>query len=367
MSSVNYIFGDALTGNPIEEINLFGVSLKETLDGGEFRASFHLDQTGKDNDQLLAATIPGKSFCVVERDGRIIGDYIIWTRTYQSQAKVLQLFGIPFKDYPETRHLLTDYSATNVEQRNIFLDLYQLMQADESSIKVQLPPYFPDKILKTVSFIGTEYKTFRQVLDDIADAPDGFDWLIRTHRTANIYYRKLDIGYPQIGGQRNIGIPVFEYISPSGTGEGGGGNIINYWSNDSMAGAGTHFFGIGNGEGSTMLTSTIIHDDLIQNGFPRYDVTVDRKDVSDINILTANTFMRAMINKAPSSTITAEVRGESDPEFGSYGIGDFCRVVIKDQRYPQGLDKYTRILGWEYYPPEDSNIELVRLNFEGEE
>lgn len=367
MAEVAYIFGDAITGNIIEEIRLTSVSMKDTLEGGEFRATFHLDQTGKTNDELLSATIPGRTFCAVERDGQVIGDYLIWTRTYQSQAKVFQLFGVPIKDYTECRFVTEDYIADDVEQRNIFIDLYNLMQAATGSIRVTVPQYYPTVVAKSVSVYGAEKKTFRQVFDTIADAADGFDWLVRTIRNGNKYERSLDIGYPQIGALSGLAIPVFEYIAPTEDSVMGGGNIINYWSNDSMANAGTHFYGIGAGEGSSMLTSEITFNDLIVNGFPRFDASMDRKDINDQTVLTSLTFQYGLLHKAPTSTITAEVKADGDPPFGGYGVGDACRIIIKDSRYPQGFARDIRILGWEYYPPEDSNIEMVRLQLEGED
>lgn len=367
MAQVAYIFGDAITGIILEEIRLTSVSMKSTLDGGEFRATFHLDQTGKTNDELLGATVPGKCYVVVEREGQVVGDYIIWTRTYQSQAKVFQIFGVPFKDYTECRFVRNNYSVTDVEQRNIFIELYDMMQESTGSIRVNLPDLFPTVITRSVSVLAAEYKNYRQVMDSIADAADGFDWLIRTYREGNKYVRTLDIGYPQIGALVGPGIPVFEYISPSDDDTVGGGNIINYWANDSMAKAGTHFYGIGSGEGSSMLVSHINFPDLIAAGFPRYDVSLDRKDVGNMDVLTGITYQYAQNHKAPTSTITAEVKAEGDPPFGGYNIGDACKLVIRDPRYPTWFERYTRILGWEYYPPEDSNIEIVRLQLEGEE
>lgn len=367
MAEVAYIFGDAITGIATDEIRLTSVSMKDDLNGGEFRATFALDQTGKNNSDLLGSTVPGKSFVAVERDGQVIGDYLIWTRTYQSQAKVVQLYGVPIKDYTECRLITSNYTATNLEQRNIFLDLYTLMQSATGSIRVNLPGRFPTEVPKSISVTASEYKTFRQVMDSIADSADGFDWLIRTTRSGNKYVRTLDIGYPQIGALTRAGIPVFEYISPSNDNVMGGGNIINYWANDSMASAGTNFYGIGSGEGSSMLVSNINFPELISRGYPRYDMTLDRKDLSSLSVLTSVTFQYAQIHRAPMSTLTLEVKADGDPPFGGYGIGDMCKIVIADPRFPETLTKETRLLGWEYYPPEDSNVEMVRLQVEGED
>lgn len=365
VAQMSYVFADALSGEVIQEIPLTSVSFKYDLDGGEFRSTFHLDLTGKDNDTLIAATTPGRTTCTVEREGIVIGDFIIWSRTYQSQAKVAQLYGIPIKDYTECRIIRDSYAATNTEQRNIILDLYELMQTDENSISVDLPEPFPLVVPKSLTVAADEYKTYRQVINSIADTIDGFDWLIRTERVGSRYRRWLDIGYPQIGAPDDgIGIPVFEYID---TENGQGGNIINYWCNDSMGSAATNFFGIGSGEGTSMVTAEFIHTNLLASRFPRYDATVDKKDISSATILAGITSQHAQLYKAPMSTITVEVKADVDPVFGSVGLGDAVMLQIQDPRFAEGFTKRTRLLGWEYYPPEDSNVEYARLNFEGDE
>lgn len=366
MAEISYIFGDLLTGQIIEEIRLKSVSFKMSLDTGEFRGTFYLDQTGKDNDVLMSATIPGRCYVVIERDGVVVGDYIVWTRTYQSQAKVCELYGIPFKDYSESRLANVDYSATGVEQRNVFLDVYGLMQDDPNSVVINLPSSTYDLVIaRDLDIYASEYRSYRTILDSIADAADGFDWLVRTTRVGNTYYRTLDIGYPTIGSPVSDGIPVFEYTD---TDQVQGGNINNYWCNDSMGSAATNFYGIGSGEGASMLVSPYTHTDLLASGFPRYDATYDRKDIDSQTTLDALTAQRAQLLKAPLSTITAEVKGDrTDMAFGEYGLGDACRLIITDPRFPYGLNKTTRMLGYEYTPPEDDNVEEVRLTFEGED
>lgn len=363
----SYIFGDLLTGQIIEEIRLQSVSFKHTFDSGEFRGTFYLDQSGKDNSVLLAATTPGRTYVVVERDGHVIGDFIVWNRTYQSQAKVFQIYGIPFKDYTESRLVDSDYAAYDKDQRQILVDLYALMQSDPNSIRVELPsPFSTTSVLKTVEVWADEKKTFRQVMDSLADAEDGFDWLIRTERNAEgtIYRRFLDIGYPQLGAAPNGAEPTFSYHDDV---NGSGGNIINYWCNDSMGSAATNFYGVGAGDGGNMVTSDYIHTDLLANGFPRYDATVDYKDIDDESMLTKLVQRQANLLKAPFSLLTVEVKADLDPAFGTYNLGDACVIQIRDPRFPDTLTRATRIFGWEYYPPDDENVEYVRLTFEGEE
>jgi hypothetical protein len=367
VAETSYVFGDILTGEKIAEIRLTSVSFKMSLSTGEFRATMNLDQTGKSNDELISATIPGRCFCVVERDGIVVGDYIMWTRTYQSQAKVVQLYGVPWKNYPERRIRDTDFHGTS-DQRNLFLQLYGEMQSATNSIRVELPGSFPDTLVeKTLDVTGTDYKTYRQIMDSIADTDDGFDWTVRTNRVGGAYTRTLDIGFPTLGqapGPTNV---TFEYIDMGP--DNNGGNVTNYWVNDTMAPAGTDFYGIGAGDGATMLVANVSHTDLYASGFPRWDTSASLKDINDPVILAALSSRLAQQAKAPQSVYTVEVKagGDAGVEFGSYNFGDYCNLVIQDARHADGLNKSSRILGWEYYPQEDSNVEYARITLDSED
>src|SRR3954463_15169497 len=122
MPRVSYVFGDVLTGAVIQEIDCQGVSMSRGFGQGELRASFQLDQSGKDNRDLLAATQEGRCFVIAERNDQPIWGGIVWSRTYQSQAKIFELYCRAFEHYPEYRFVRTDLSYTNQEQLNIFID-----------------------------------------------------------------------------------------------------------------------------------------------------------------------------------------------------------------------------------------------------
>lgn len=360
MAAVTYLFGDLLTGSIIEEIPLQSVSMTRAFGAGEFRCSFSLDQTGKANRDLLAATEGGRCYVICERDAQPIWGGIVWTRTYQSQAKVFQLYCRGFEHYPERRFVLGSpdpvFSNTNIEQRNIFLNLWTHMQATANTPQIALPSPFPDAVLKSATINSFEFKTYRRAMDTLADGFDGFDWTIDVARIGGAYTRTLRIGYPTLGST----IPLdFDYPGPT----------LNYWQNDSMGERGTHIYGIGAGEGSAMLSQEVIHADLLSSGFPRYDVDLSLKDISDAATLASLTTQGALNRKAGVPIFTVEVKGDQVPEFGSYGLGDAARLNFIDPRHINHVDQVfnTRILGWEYYPPEDEHVEFARLVFEGED
>jgi hypothetical protein len=360
MAEVAYVFGDLLTGAVIEEIPLQGVSMTRAFGAGELRGSFQLDQTGKDNRDLLAATEGGRCFVVCERNGTPVWGGTVWTRTYQSQAKIFQLYCRAFEHYPEERFILGTAEPvieyTNIEQRNIFRNLWIHLQATANTPQVTLPASFPDAVLKSLTVRSYEFKTYRRVMDSVANGFDGFDWTIDTARVDGAYTKTLRVGYPTLGSV----LPLdFDYP----------GQILNYWQNDSMSERGTHIYGLGSGEGSTMLSQEVIHTDLLSTGFPRYDVDVSLKDINDATTLTSLAMQAAINRKAGVPIFTVEVKGDQEPEFGSYGLGDAVRLNFVDPRHINHIDQIftTRILGWEYYPASDEHVEFARLTFEGED
>lgn len=358
MPAVTYVFGDILTGEVIQEISCSGVSMSRGFGQGELRAAFSLDQSGKDNRDLLAATQEGRCYVIAERDTTPIWGGIVWSRTYQSQAKVFQLYCRAFEHYPEYRFVRSNLTYTTQEQRNIFRDLWTQMTADANSIKVDIPGSFTTAVTKSLTVKTFEFKTYREVMDSVANGGpvDGFDWTIDIAKVGGVYTKTLRIGYPTLGATEPV---IFDYA----------GQILNYWQNGSMAKHGTHIYGLGAGEGSTMLNQEVIHSDLLSGGFPRYDVGVSFKDINSSSLLTNLTVQAADVRKAGRPIMTVEIRGTLEPEFGSYGLGDTVQIHFRDPRHPDPADRVfsSRILGWEYYPPSDNYVEFARLVFEGED
>lgn len=355
MPDISYIFGDMLTGQIIEEIRLQGVSMTRGFGQGELRGSFQLDQTGKNNEDLMSATEEGRSYVVCTRDSQPVWGGIVWTRTYQSQAKVYELYCKAFEHYPEYRLIRSDFSRIDDEQRNIFLDLWQDMMDDSNSIQITLPSSFASVIVKSLEIKAVEYKKYRQAMDEIANGDDGFDWTIDIAQIGGTFTRTLRVGYPTLGSTESL---VLYYD----------GEITNYWNNGSMGGRATHVYGVGAGEGSSALVQEVIHSDLVASNFPRYDVALSFKDITDSAALTSLTIQAARFRKAGVPIYTIEVKGDLEPQFGSYGLGDEVEVhFINDPSHTASNSVFnSRILGWEYYPPSDDHVEYARLVFEGD-
>lgn len=356
-SDIRYIFGDVLTNEVIEEIPCYGVSVNDSLQGGEFRGSFSLDITGKNNGDLVAATIPGKTFVVVEREGVPIWGGINWSRTYQSQAKTMQLYSKTMDQYGTKRLITDDISFSDTEQMNIFRQLYLNMQADPNSVQVTVPSAFSTLVPVDYDAAGSELRTYREAFDQLANSEDGFEWRVNVTRVDNAYVWSLQMAYPTIGRPLDSSSVVFEYP----------GNILNYWQNDTVGGSATNLFGAGAGEGDAMVQVEVVHEQLLTNGFPRYDQMLSFKNIEDEDALERLMQTQAQVRKLPMPVYTVEMKADREPQFGDWSLGDYCRLVFMDALHPEGLTHPARILKWEYTPPSGDATEEVRLTFEGED
>lgn len=359
MPHFNYVFGVLRTGQVLDSLPLSSVSMTRVMNGvGTMQATMSLDMSGRSNADLVAATEPGKCYIVVEREDVPIWGGIITARVYQSQAKVMQLTAQTFEVYADKRRITTSFAMTT-EQRNIFRQLWIDLQADTNgNIGVTVPSSFSTAVTKELSVGPGERKTYLTAMETIADGDNGFDWTIDVQR--NIlggYSKTLQIGYPTLGNQEPSRLQ-FEYP----------GVITNYYATDIIVGSGTHVSVIGEGEGTAMLTSTYIHQTLLDTGqWCRFDVDISKKFLDSQAAVDAHAGMEGPKRRVPMTVVKIFILGEGDPEFGGYGLGDACELVIKDPRFPDALVVDTRIVAWNHKPSSDDSKEEVELIFVGDE
>jgi len=356
-SEIRYIFGDVLTNEVIEEIPCFGVSISDSLDGGEFRGSFALDLTGKNNADLITATLPGKTWIIVERNGVPIWGGLNWSRTYQSQAKSVQLFSKTMDQYLTLRNIDTDQTFVGVDPRNIFRTLLSDMMLTANTPQWVLPGVFDTVTPVDFSIPGSELQSYIEAVDNLSTVQDGFEWRVNVSKADDAYSWSVQVGLPMIGQPLSDSSVAFDYP----------GNILNYWQNDTLGGAGTNIHVAGAGEGDAMAVVEIVHQDLLDAGFIRIDQNISLKQVDDIDRLEQLAQVQAQIRKAPMPVYTVETKADRDPQFTDWTLGDYAILNFEDALHPEGLQHATRILKWEYTPPSSDATEEVRLTFEGED
>jgi hypothetical protein len=357
MTTYNYVFYSLRNEQVIAEIPLFGVDLNQKINGpGQMNASFQLDQNGKRNQDLTDATIPGRTAVAVERNGVAVWTGIVWSRTYQSQAKTCQLFIFGFEVYPSRQRILTTFNHTN-STYNIFVTAWtEMLSVAGRNLNINLPALgpFPD-LPRSVVVDASEFKYYGEILSELSDAKDdGLDWTIDVTRVGSQYVKTLRVGVPTFGAEQSADQLIFEYP----------GCITNYYETESIASSATHLLVLGSGDGETTLKSEINLDSLIDaDGWPRWDFDVNRKDVQNQTILDGIGQQQSLIRRPPMSVIKATAKANVDPVFGSYALGDNCTLVISDPKHAIPLQLSTRIIGWDLKPQSSSTTEEVSISF----
>jgi hypothetical protein len=358
-----YVFGQVRTGRITAEIPLYGVSMNTLLNApSDLTGTFIMNMTGFRNQDLVSATEPGRTFVVVERDGFPIWDGLIVAQVYQAQSSSMQIFARSLSAYPSKVKMDGDYFpdgfvVTDVEQTEAFLTLWETLQGvPESDIHVQLPEALSTGIAISLDVQPYEDKTFGQVLEEIANSVQGFDWRIVTRKIDGAYARIMQIGYPTIGTEDARRL-VFEYPGP----------MMNYWRTRSVSEHGTHIHGLGSGQGEDMLRADVVHQDLIDGGYLRWDVDVPLKEVTNQVQLDGLTVRAGELARATRYVYSVEMKGDQQPEFGTYLQGDACTLKFEDPAHPDGFRLATRVIGWRLTPPSDTSVEKVAVYFEGGE
>jgi hypothetical protein len=362
MARARYLFGDMASGDVIAEISLQGVSMDKQLnDWGVFRGTTALDQSvelGVSNADIVEATTPGKCFVVCEVEDVPMWDGIVWTRTYDSEGKDLQLTARTYEAYME-HQFAAPFSRTDTEQLQIFVDLIDTMQANPfQNLNLQLPAGpFPVLQPRDLNIASYDYRNYLETISGIADGNDGFDWTIDTTRdpTSGAYIRTVRAGFPILG---NPDAAPLSFDYP--------GNVTNYWRTDGITNAGTALYLLGTGEGSEMLVGVDIQFDLLENGFPGYDLAIARKDIGIQDNLDSMARQLGKQRRPPYTTVKFATKADEEPVFGGYGLGDACTISIIDARHPDSYTRTARIIAWTYKPSSDDGTAEAILTFEGD-
>ena len=415
MAHYRYLFGSWQTAMVDVEIPLYGVYITDRLnDVGYMQGSFNMDQTGKDNAVMLAATTPGKSFLVVLRDNVPIWGGYVTSRTYQSQSKSCQLYARAYEGYldevilprPDPFDGINAVYDWGEEDQKVHFYLIMGQEGgfwfDETSAGPLFPMQFeegflieegdpefdsltPDEQFWDMRFTGVtrdlvvpryDYKTCKSVIDSMANGLDGFDWrivprlVIDDNALSDIgqyiippnsiqVLKIVRFGYPYLNFGQDYGGLIFEYP----------GNILNYYRTDNLAGAGTTIIGVGGGQGEEMLRREVTFPELVNHAggfFPR-DVVVPMKDIEDQNILNARTEQEAMKRRPPKLQYKVTVRPDMLENFDTNLIGSPATLIVKDPMHPVGASVQVRINEYALSPPSaESGAEEIALGFVGD-
>lgn len=357
MVEYRYMGVDLLTRKVVEDLPLYGVSLTRRISGsGNMTGSFKLGTGLFSDEDLLAASIPGKLALVAMRDDVVVWAGPIWSRTYQSQANVISLTGQTYESIFSAVKMYSSFSRIGVDQLTIFHDLIELMESqpnndfglDTSEIGISGIP----RDLETFWY---EHQMFSSPIEELLKQSNSFDYALNPYMDANEQLQiKVKTGYPYLGyGQEGV---TFDYP----------GQLSNYWYPESAAKGSTRFTLVGKGEGTVMPYSVQWDNDKLTKGWPGFDKVMSDKTISDQVILESMAVSYAGQFGLPVITPTFDMKLTPDIEFGEWtNLGVPVTAVVEDPRFPNQITLSRRMLGWDLSPLSSESSDVLKLVLEG--
>lgn len=360
-----YLFCDLRTDTLLAELPLAGVQYSFELNGiGRLSGTIPYTDETLPLDPETAST-PGRTAVYVDRDGVLVWGGIVWTRQNVKGGKQIQ--AAEFLSYFQHRYVKKTLSTdTSLLIDPAYVDAGgQRLYNDQKYIMWSLIRYAQDQpggsinvnidgltapahgITRVATYYGYERPEIYKSIAELAAADDGFDfgievgWTSAANNQAPSRFRKARAWFPRRGRTASESGLVFS--------KGGGyGSILSYdWPEDGTSLV-TEMSGLGAGTGEAKIIKTAAAQDLIASGWPllegvaSYDGVVDEAQVQGMT----NADLEALSTSQVQPQF--EVSADTDPQFGSYSVGDEALFVIEPEpQSPAGREGTLRIVSIE--------------------
>lgn len=345
MAAYRVISTDLRTGVRVAEIPLGNLSFSSELNGaGELSGTLPLP-----NDPQLAAVFNDavdevRRQLIVERDGVPVWCGIVWAAPYNDEGQYRDVRAAETWSYYRHRTISTRRVRRNADQLNIVRQLMNDAHGETGGNPGVIVGSETSGVLRSYNAEVYERKNLAEEIEAMAQMDNGFDFSIEPSYNANgNIVKRFRLWYPRKG-LRNAGA-VFEV----------GRNIISWdWPTDGTRYA-NRVIVTGGGDGPSTISS--VRNNVSQvtplddsgPGYPLIEHVVSesqetvRDNLRDLAIKTLRMLSRPVV------VPTVVVRGDVDPVFGSYAVGDTVRFICQrgtTPRFPDGLDTRRRLVGW---------------------
>lgn len=342
MAIYRYYTVDLATDVVVAEMPLYGVFCEKVLSGaGNFNGTFVLD-TGDLDQLMLDGSQPGIHAMYVERDGIVVWAGPIWTRTYQSSSRTVQLTAQTYESVFEKMLIGVDQIYIDVDQNTILSTWLADVQANNVNCDFGITYSGPGAtgVLRTIQLIAEERHFASELLaGGFIGAVDGMDYTINVASSTSKVFKAMYRGTaPADSGA------VYHYP----------GQISNYWYSESASKGGINSAAIGRVDIRTGTSST-------GGGDPRpvwWNVQ-HFTDLVDSDLLQAQADALAVM---PYISPTFELSNSDDFD-GWDKLGQTFTVNIGDARLSD-VQVQARMTGWSLTPEQSENQEDLKLTLE---
>jgi hypothetical protein len=356
MAQYRYLFADLLTNTILGELPLTGVNFTQQLNSsGTFSGNLLLSGVDANTYNVADSTIPARTAVYVDRDGTLIWGGVLWGREYNSKTQRISFQAREFESYFERRRITTTTVFNATDQLTAVQTLITNAQAASGgNIGVQLGGE-TSSINITRTYYGYERKTVYSAIQDLSKALDGFDFNIYVYYDSNGNPAKLlKLGYPRSGqvySTTSLTIPVFQLP----------GNVVEYSYPEDGAIAANTVYALGAGSNEGKLIKTAIDGSKLTDGWPLLEEAPSYSDISNATLLEQLAQGQVAVVSYPPTTVKLSITATQDPILGSFAVGDDARLLINDDRFPNGLDVVYRIVAMNVTAGENNSPELVTV------
>jgi len=239
------------------------------------------------------------------------------------------------------------------------------------------PPATPTGVARDFAYADgqeTNLLTAHQDRSQLATNP--YEWTTTTRvlsgtdgEAAQSFRCQFVLGYPKLGRQlgQTYPVPRLQYDTR------GSGNVLSFKPRNDASNVTNIVWGRGNGYADLQIKTQVQYS---PNGIAEWNLgflqsegRYSNPDVKDVNTLNDQSY-RQMYETLSSQAYIADlkIRGDLQPYFGSYVIGDQVILATNDPTWPpdyyssQGyFEQLVRIYGWTVTPPEGNSSETVDL------
>jgi hypothetical protein len=362
-SRYRYTFFDIPSQRKLGSLPLYGVSASDLLVyGGGSNAGILTGSIRMDSDfvsgpeEILDMTRPECTSVWMDRDDHPLWGGICWTRTYQSDGRVLQLNCQSFASYlasvvwdPLIAPTGGKFTLTD-NPHNIVRYLYQYLQTEASpeyNVGIELEEYHNDAIdTMTQEFILADRKFLQEYASDAMK--NDCEYRIR------VLLDETGARIPLFESGRIGSLGVTAEAADIGPSYKYPGDISKYFLTNSSAAAPTRLFAIGRTQGADDITTVV-------QGPTANRIGIDKVVTFDTNSPTTLTTManKDLADQGDLNRPVYEVQGENIDL--DWAVGDRRRVIIDDPyRFPTRMGGVVRLVGWQFSPSQsDGNEQLA--------
>ncbi|MFK0180001.1 hypothetical protein ACIQVR_28970 [Streptomyces xanthochromogenes] len=309
-----------------------------------------------------AAIVPGRTAVWLERGRELWWGGVLWTAAVQSDDRGNLSVGVQagtWDTYLSHRMLYDTLTATATDQFDIargLLDYVQNTPGGDIGITYDTAV---SGVLRDRTYSRYDLPLVRDLLDQLGNVEDGFEWRIASFRDADgRRVKRLQLGAPTIRtGNAEIVLdhpgPVMSYTWPvDATVRANAWQCRGATDNTNQA------------ADSFPLTSTLqLAEQDVAEGWPRLDGSSDYTTVEDRPTLDGHA--AADLAAARAGTVIPEVsidmsRAPVSPAL----LGASVRLRVRDLWHPETLDARYRVVGLSITPPERGRPESARLYLE---